>query len=269
MGQLLHSWDGRGSQQHIQYDTLLRPLAIFEHESNAPVSCTERYSYGSVDPVCIDHNQYGQLIRHDDPAGTKHFNEFGITGELIEQNQHFLQALESPNWPASESERDQLLETGAGYTTVSRCCPLGAVVLQTDAKGNQQQFDHTVDGQLREARLLLAGASTARVVVSSIHYNAGGQTQQQTAGNGVISSFDYSPQDDRLRRLRASRPQQEALQDFHLAAIDVQQGRGSVFNSHSLSFGARIARNDIATVLMASAAKPCSTVCILLMAVVT
>ncbi len=215
VGQLLHSWDGRGSQQHIQYDTLLRPLAIFEHESNAPVSCTERYIYGSVDPICIDHNQYGQLIRHDDPAGTKHFNEFGITGELIEQNQHFLQTLESPNWPASESERDQLLETGAGYTTVSRFSPLGAVVLQTDAKGNQQQFDHTLGGQLREERLLLAGASTAKVIASSIHYNAGGQTQQQTAGNGVISSFDYSPQDGRLSRLRASRPQQEALQDLN------------------------------------------------------
>ncbi|WP_321837521.1 RHS repeat-associated core domain-containing protein [Pseudomonas kulmbachensis] len=215
VGQLLHSWDGRGSQQHIQYDTLLRPLAIFEHESNAPVSCAERYIYGSVDPICIDHNQYGQLIRHDDPAGTKHFNEFGITGELIEQNQHFLQTLESPNWPASESERDLLLETGAGYTTVSRFSPLGAVVLQTDAKGNQQQFDHTLGGQLREERLLLAGASTAKVIASSIHYNAGGQTQQQTAGNGVISSFDYSPQDGRLSRLRASRPQQEALQDLN------------------------------------------------------
>ncbi len=41
--------------------------------------------------------------------------------------------------------------------------------------------------------------------------------------------------------------QQETEQAFHLATIDVSQARGSVFNSHSLSFGARLARNDITT----------------------
>jgi Fe-S cluster assembly protein SufD len=41
--------------------------------------------------------------------------------------------------------------------------------------------------------------------------------------------------------------QQEAEQALHLASIDAVQGRSSVFNSHSLSFGARLARNDITT----------------------
>jgi Fe-S cluster assembly protein SufD len=41
--------------------------------------------------------------------------------------------------------------------------------------------------------------------------------------------------------------QQEPEQTFHLAAIDVAQARGSVFASHSLSFGARLARNDISS----------------------
>ena len=39
--------------------------------------------------------------------------------------------------------------------------------------------------------------------------------------------------------------QEESEQTFHLAAIDAVQARGSVFASHSLSFGARLARNDI------------------------
>src|SRR5690606_2522952 len=41
--------------------------------------------------------------------------------------------------------------------------------------------------------------------------------------------------------------QQEAPQAFHLAAIDAVQARGAHFASHSLSFGARLARNDIGT----------------------
>ena len=41
--------------------------------------------------------------------------------------------------------------------------------------------------------------------------------------------------------------QQEAEQAIHLATIDALQARGSTFASHSLSFGARLARNDIRT----------------------
>lgn len=41
--------------------------------------------------------------------------------------------------------------------------------------------------------------------------------------------------------------QQEDEQAFHLGAINVEQGSSSVYNSHSMSFGARLARHDIAT----------------------
>lgn len=42
--------------------------------------------------------------------------------------------------------------------------------------------------------------------------------------------------------------QEERDNAFHLAAIMAEQAEHSVFNSHSLSFGARLARNDIHTV---------------------
>lgn len=41
--------------------------------------------------------------------------------------------------------------------------------------------------------------------------------------------------------------QLQNLQDFHLATIDTVQSKASIFNSHSMSFGARLARNDIST----------------------
>ncbi|NYT61155.1 Fe-S cluster assembly protein SufD [Alcaligenaceae bacterium] len=41
--------------------------------------------------------------------------------------------------------------------------------------------------------------------------------------------------------------QQETDQAFHFGVLDVKQGKGSVFNSHSMSFGARLARHDITT----------------------
>lgn len=41
--------------------------------------------------------------------------------------------------------------------------------------------------------------------------------------------------------------QQETHQAFHLADIHVQQATKSIYKSHSMSFGAKLARNDIAT----------------------
>lgn len=41
--------------------------------------------------------------------------------------------------------------------------------------------------------------------------------------------------------------QMESEQAYHLATIQAQQDQSSIFNSHSLSFGARLARNDITT----------------------
>lgn len=41
--------------------------------------------------------------------------------------------------------------------------------------------------------------------------------------------------------------QMESEHAYHLATIQAQQGQDSIFNSHSMSFGARLARNDIAT----------------------
>lgn len=41
--------------------------------------------------------------------------------------------------------------------------------------------------------------------------------------------------------------QMESEHAFHLASIEAQQDESSAFNSHSISFGARLARNDIAT----------------------
>jgi len=48
-------------------------------------------------------------------------------------------------------------------------------------------------------------------------------------------------------RLEHLRLQREAPEAFHLAAIDVEQQRGSRYVSHSISLGARMARHDIAT----------------------
>ncbi|WP_082341457.1 RHS repeat-associated core domain-containing protein [Pseudomonas sp. P1.31] len=208
--------DGRGSQRRTEYDDQVRPVVVFELAVDGEFLCSERLAYGGNDPVFSARNQCGKLIRHDDAAGAQLFEQFGLAGEVLQQARHFLQTLESPDWPAPVSERDTLLEPGAGFTGRARFNPLGEAIEQTDAKGHRQFSIHTLAGQLREVRLQLAKDVTPKVLVSAIQYNAHGQTEREIAGNGVITLLEYAAQDGRLTHLQARRGS-EALQDLRYA----------------------------------------------------
>ncbi|TVT81320.1 RHS repeat-associated core domain-containing protein [Pseudomonas sp. H3(2019)] len=211
--QPVQGWDGRGSQRWTEYDDQLRPLALFEQAVDGEPLCTERYGYGGADPAFAAHNQCGQLIRHDDPAGTQLFAAFGVNGGLLEQTRHFLRALDSADWPEPVADRDSLLEPGAGATNRSRFNALGEAIEQTDAQGHRQLFSQTVAGQLHEVRLQLAKDTAPTTLVSAIQYNAHGQTERETAGNGVITTLEYGLADGRLSRLQAKRSN-DVLQDL-------------------------------------------------------
>jgi len=211
-GQAVHLWDGRGSERRMQYDTQLRPVSVFEQAVGGEAVCVERLGYGSSDQT--EHNQCGQLIRHDDLAGTQLFAEFGLHGVVLEQTRHFLDDLTQPDWPESIVDRDLMWEPGESATSRSHLNAAGDVVKQTDAKGHRQLFHQTLDGQLREVRLQLKADPTAKTLVGSITYNAHGQTEREVAGNGVITTLKYDEQNGRLIRLLAQRGN-EALQDLH------------------------------------------------------
>ncbi|WP_256350433.1 RHS repeat domain-containing protein [Pseudomonas gingeri] len=212
--QLVQTWDSRGSERRIEYDNLLRPLAISEQGEGETPRFTERYEYADGSAEFAPHNQCGQLIRHDDPAGTLMLDDYALTGGVLEQTQRFLSALESPDWPPGLPERDALLEpVEQAATTATYFNPLGDVLEQTDAKGNRQLFDYTMDGQLLASHLQLSGQDTPQTLVSAIAYNAYGQVEQETAGNGVVSTLTYRPEDGRLTRLQARRGS-EVLQDL-------------------------------------------------------
>lgn len=214
--QAVSGWDGRGSQRRTEYDDQIRQIAVFEQAADSEVLCTERFAYGGGDPAFSTRNQCGQLIRHDDPSGTQLFEQFGLAGEVLQQTRHFLQTLESPDWPEPIAERDTLLEPGAGFKARARFNSLGEAIEQIDARGNRQFSIHTLAGQLREVRLQLAKDVAPKVLVSAIQYNALGQTVRETAGNGVITLLEYAAEDGRLTRLQAKRGS-GALQDLRYA----------------------------------------------------
>ncbi|WP_223434556.1 MULTISPECIES: RHS repeat-associated core domain-containing protein [unclassified Pseudomonas] len=211
-GQSLEAWDQRGWHRRTEHDLLLRPLAVFEHYADEAERCAERISWGRVSPDDALHNRCGQSVRHDDPAGSRLLPEYGLTGTVLTEVRHFLAQLDSPDWPVTEAERNQLLEPGDGLQSAWRFAATGEALSQTDAKGHVRHFAHDRAGQLREVSLQQAGHSAAEPLVHALEYNAFGQVQQELAGNGMRTFSTYDPADGRLLSLANQDPHGVFLQ---------------------------------------------------------
>jgi insecticidal toxin complex protein TccC len=212
-GETLSQWDSRGSRQDFEYDTSLRPTAVLEQARGEAGRVVERFEYGGaqVGPG----NPCGRLIRHDDPAGTRHMPEYDLLGLAQSEISHFLTELDTPDWPLDESARDALLESGVGLETRWVYDPVGDLLSLVDAGGHRRRFGYTVAGQLKEGWLQPANSpAPGQCLVHDIRYNPSHQVERETAGNGVVTEAEYAPSDGRLLRLAAGLPGASPLQDL-------------------------------------------------------
>ncbi len=213
--QRLEDWDQKLNHLRMTYDCSLRPVGVFE-SATGEEQRTACFAYGDDSQESAGHNRCGQLIRHDDGAGTQHFSEFSLFGACLQQTRRFLAQVQLPDWPVNETERDKLLEP-QGALTQTGFNSVGESVCLVDALGNEQNLRQSVAGELLEIRIRLFGAHDEITLVSDIRYNASGQTEQQTAGNGVVTRTVFDPEDGRLTTLQAQLASQPPLQHLTYA----------------------------------------------------
>ncbi|WP_434710271.1 RHS repeat protein [Pseudomonas sp. R1-1] len=214
-GSLRCSWDARGSECNSDYDDLQRLIVMTEQARGEPPRVVERLSYADADDVFAQHNQCGRLIRHDDPAGARLISDYGLAGAGLVESRRMLTDLNLPDWPGDPEHRDVFLEEQS-YATRYVFYPTGELKEQTDALGHAQTFHHDVAGKLSAMWLHLAGADRQpKCLVTAIRYNAHGQIEHETAGDGVTTRAEYSPEDGRLLKLSAAVGEQTPLQNLH------------------------------------------------------
>lgn len=206
-------WDSRQTHWQSEYDELLRPVLVRETALDTPERVAERYEYGAANSDAATRNQCGRLIRHDDSAGSRSIADYSLAGKILNEKRRFLTSLNEPDWPHALTARDALLEAGEGEISQWNYAPLGEVSDQSDARGHQQRFVYSEAGEVTQASLNVAG-DAEQIVTQDIRYNAFGAIEQQTAGNGVVSSAEYDPANGQLLRLRTTRPGNAAVQDL-------------------------------------------------------
>ncbi|WP_414924789.1 RHS repeat domain-containing protein [Pseudomonas sp. IT-P291] len=213
---MVFRWDSRGTWHQCEFDRLQRPVAIREALADEPPRVIERFIYAMANHECAAHNQCGQLVRHDDSVGSQHLSAFAIHGEILVETRQFLSSLDTPDWPLDIQLREALLEVGEAFVSTWRYTATGDLQSQADAKDNYREFAYSLAGQLKESRLQLAGAGQVpRLLVSDIHYNAAGQIDNETAGNGVITRVFHAADNGRPTRLTSAVPGSAPLQDLH------------------------------------------------------
>jgi len=213
---ILFRWDSRGTWHQSEFDRLQRPVAIREGLAGEPPRVIERFTYGMASHEWAAHNQCGRQVRHDDGAGSQHLNEYAVHGEIRVETRQFLGSLDTPDWPLDIQLRDALLEVGEVFVSTRRYTAAGDPQSLNDAKGNQRKFTYSVAGQLKETRLQLAGTGQEpRLLVGNIHYNAAGQIDSETAGNGVLTRVLYAADDGRPMQRVSAVPGSPPLQDLH------------------------------------------------------
>ncbi|MDP9656640.1 UNVERIFIED_ORG: insecticidal toxin complex protein TccC [Pseudomonas putida] len=224
-------WDARGSQRHTRFDEQQRPITVTEQALGELPRVVERLTYGDSGPAIAEHNQCGQLIRHDDPAGSQIYPEYGMAAGVLQEERRFLAELETPDWPLEPEARDDFLEDQS-FITRHTLSPGGALQRQIDAKGNVRTFGYDVAGKLSEAWLLMAASGKPpQRLVSDIRYNAQDQVERETAGNGVLTHAEYAADDGRLIRLTAAVGNQNPLQDLNY----VYDPAGNIVELHDRS----------------------------------
>jgi insecticidal toxin complex protein TccC len=191
------SWDSKEASWYNDYDELLRPITTYETAPAKPSRIVSRYLYADGATDWTAQNQCGQPVELYDNAGVLNYLEFGLLGQCLIESRQFLKEPQLPDWTLSP-------ELDEPHFTRFTFGPLGDLLTQTDASGNQQRFTHDIAGATRGIYLKPQDEAET-LLLSEVKYNALGQIESETTGNGVVNTSCYDPTTERLGSIRAAK----------------------------------------------------------------
>ncbi|MCW7762309.1 RHS repeat protein [Photorhabdus luminescens] len=228
-------------QNHLYEDNTLpgRLLAITE-QAQTEEKTTERLIWAGNTQQEKDYNLAGQCVRYYDTAGLTQLNSLSLAGVVLSQSQQLLVDNQNADWTGEDQSLWQQKLSSDVYTTQNSTDATGALLIQTDAKGNIQRLAYDVAGQLKGCWLTLKGQAE-QVIIKSLTYSAAGQKLREEHGNGVITEYSYEPETQRLIGITTRRPSDaKVLQDLRYQYDPV----GNVINIRNDAEATRFWRNQ-------------------------
>ncbi len=192
---------------HWQYedsDSLGRLLSITEQQPGKESQISERFIWAGNSQAEKRLNLVGACIRHYDTAGLEQINSIALSGAMLSTSRRLLQDNLVANWQGQdESDWDAQL-SAVIYTNQYTRDATGAILTSTDAIGNRQRQAYDVAGMLMSSWLTLK-SGREQVIVKSLTYAANGQKLREEHGNGIVTSYRYEPETQRLLNIKTER----------------------------------------------------------------
>ncbi|EIE0339414.1 RHS repeat protein [Salmonella enterica] len=186
-----------------------RPVGITEQVSGEAARITERFVWAGNSPEEKALNLAGQCVSHYDTAGLMQTDSVALTGVPLSVTRRLLKDADNPDivadWQGTDASVRNTLPGDGGFTTLTTTDATGAVLTTTDAQGNRQRMAYDVAGLL-SGRWLTLKDGTEQVIVKSLTYSAAGQKLRGEHGNGVVTTYEYEPQTQRLVGIKTERP---------------------------------------------------------------
>ncbi|CAM8232873.1 RHS repeat-associated core domain-containing protein [Morganella morganii] len=189
-------------------DSAGRLLSITEQTAGQNAQVTERFMYAGNSEAEKAKNLAGICTHHYDPAGLMQTDSIALTGVPLSITRQLLKDADKPvSWPESNP---QTLLSAEKYTTQTIADATGAVLNTTDAAGHQQKVTYDIAGLLRTSRVTLKGG-TEKIIIKSVTYSAAGQKLCEEHGNGVVTTYTYEPQTQRLIAVKTEHPARKKI----------------------------------------------------------
>ncbi|WP_370570056.1 RHS repeat-associated core domain-containing protein [Serratia sp. OS31] len=188
-----------------------RPVSITEQVTGETARVTECFVYAGNSAEEKALNLAGQCVSHYDTAGLMQTNSVALTGMPLSVIRRLLKDADNPetvaNWQGTDASawNDLLADESERHTTLTTADATGAVLTTTDAKRNQQRVAYDVAGLLSGSWLTVKDGSE-QVIVKSLSYSAAGQKLREEHGNGVVTTYAYEPETQRLVGIKTERP---------------------------------------------------------------
>ncbi|MGJ7203705.1 RHS repeat protein, partial [Morganella morganii] len=189
-------------------DSAGRLLSITEQTAGQNAQVTERFMYAGNSEAEKAKNLAGICTHHYDPAGLMQTDSIALTGVPLSITRQLLKDADKPvSWPESNP---QTLLSAEKYTTQTIADATGAVLNTTDAAGHQQKVTYDIAGLLRTSRVTVKGGAE-KIIIKSVTYSAAGQKLCEEHGNGVVTTYTYEPQTQRLIAVKTEHPARKKI----------------------------------------------------------
>nr|WP_261278478.1 RHS repeat domain-containing protein [Serratia quinivorans] len=190
-----------------------RPVSVTEQVTGEAARITERFVYAGSSDAEKALNLAGQCVGHYDTAGLMQADSIALTGVPLSVTRRLLQEAEHPDvladWQGADASAWNVPLDNETHTTLTTADATGTVLTTTDAKGNLQRVAYDVAGLLVGSWLTLKG-SAEQVIVTSLTYSAAGQKLREAHGNGVVTTYTYELETQRLTGIKTERPSEHA-----------------------------------------------------------